>query len=52
MTKKDFEMIAAIVADIRNADDRAATATHFANKLSATNPRFDRARFIAACNAL
>lgn len=30
---------------------RQAIAEHFANELAATNPRFDRARFLAACLA-
>jgi len=31
----------------RNSDCRIAVANHFADKLADTNPRFDRARFIA-----
>lgn len=59
MTKKDFELIAGAVKRQRDSyaphwdanlframDDIART---FAAELARTNPRFDRARFLAAC---
>ena len=50
MTRRDFELIAAAV---RKASENGLTdhvATALARALAGTNPRFDRARFIAACN--
>ena len=61
MTKKDFELIAGTIRDLRLADDtiepprqisevhRQFVARRFANDLRATNPLFDRARFLKAC---
>lgn len=49
MTKKDFELIARIVAEIPDAGYRADTAIHFADALTKTNPRFNRSRFLSAC---
>jgi hypothetical protein len=59
MSKKDFELIA---GTIRTAELTAGHAEYascqvarsqmahaFADALAATNPRFDRARFVAAC---
>lgn len=50
MTKKDFELIA---QTIRQAELRPRCREHlardFAYNLATTNPRFDRARFVAAC---
>ena len=55
MTKKDFELIARVLrtarSDTPDATGRRVTAelaAAFADELAATNPRFDRARFIAA----
>lgn len=59
MTKKDFELIAAAIVSTRIPYDRVslsayqlmlgAVAESLANALATTNPRFDRARFLAAC---
>ena len=52
MTKKDFELIARILASPYCAEDQIAVravAYRFADALATTNPRFDRARFLAAC---
>ena len=62
MTKKDFELIAGAVRDIywRAVNDngmdedqaeepRELAAYALADALATTNPRFDRARFLAAC---
>ena len=49
-TKKDFIRAAQTVALISNAQARRAQAETLANEFAAQNPRFDRARFLAACN--
>lgn len=48
---RHFATIAAIIADHPgpSATVRRQMATHFANGLSNTNPKFDRARFLRAC---
>ena len=54
MTRKDFELIASTIrnmpshaASLRTARESCARA--FADALGATNPRFDKARFLKAC---
>ena len=57
MTKKDYELIAAAVrenAALTRRDDAfkaavADVAGSLAVALASDNPRFDRARFLAAC---
>jgi len=57
MTRKDYIMIAEIIAFnqeqfVEGEDGRTLLkilANQFANELQADNPRFDRARFLAAC---
>ena len=49
MSKKDFELIAAIVATLPEPT-RSFCAEAFSNRLGSTNPRFDSARFLKACN--
>jgi hypothetical protein len=51
MTKKHFQMIANVVREATYTHDgvRAKLAESFAAKLAAENPRFDAARFYAAC---
>lgn len=53
MTKKDFEIIAETIRDGReyfgSNTGHAQFASDFAQRLTETNPRFDRARFIMAC---
>jgi len=49
MTRKDFEIVAAIIADLDDDGIREHVANHFARKLAATNPRFDVSRFLKAC---
>jgi hypothetical protein len=62
MTKKDFELIARalkearmhwVIGEASDADSFRkgieAAATELANSLRSTNPRFDAARFLAAC---
>jgi hypothetical protein len=47
MTRKDFEMIAAVLS----ANDASAAMVHaMADALATTNSRFDRARFITAAS--
>ena len=59
MTRRDFELIAAVVRETEltagNADygdcevARGQVARAFAERLASTNPRFDRERFLSAC---
>jgi hypothetical protein len=57
MTNKDFEMIASCVHsadfgpldDWQTADRRLKHAQTLADNFALVNPRFDRAKFIAAC---
>lgn len=52
MTKSHFELIAERTRSFPDFEytlaGRARLADHFADALAATNPNFDRARFIAA----
>lgn len=47
---RHFATIAAIIAELRD-EDRQAMADFFVERLRGTNPRFDRRRFMLACNA-
>lgn len=49
MSKKDYELIARIIADIGDPELRALIAHHFADRLRAANPRFNIRIFLAAC---
>ena len=53
MTRKDYQLIAEVLNYSLDAiiDDMAlkALASNFADELALDNPRFDRARFLAAC---
>lgn len=54
MTKKDFELIVAVFAaePVQLLEDREIIenlAESLADALATTNPKFDRARFLAAC---
>lgn len=56
MSRKDFEMIARVLRETTGGPDmpeplRDHIARTFADELAATNPRFDRARFLKACGA-
>lgn len=62
MTRKDFNLIAAALNESRTivwdkaaeqavADQFAVTVAFVARALATTNPNFDVARFVAACNA-
>lgn len=52
MSKKDYELIASVLRGAKaytKPDDHVLLVGDFTNALATTNPRFDRARFIAAC---
>lgn len=51
MSKKDFELIADIINNsvISNPVDKIDLATDFADRLAQTNPRFQKDRFLVAC---
>lgn len=51
MTRKDFEAIAAIIAEVSATGGAGPEwlAERFAEVAKATNPRFDRDRFFRAC---
>lgn len=58
MTRRDYILIAKALADTRpNCGNRTMEdqwehdVQHMATALLNTNPRFDRARFVAACKA-
>ncbi len=46
---RHFAFIAAVLAEIDNKKQRNEMAGRFADACERTNPRFDRARFFAAC---
>ncbi len=48
MSKRHYEFIAQIIAQI-DSPDRAAIARRFGAEFLDSNPRFDLARFLAAC---
>jgi len=54
---RHFATIATFIAQMDHGPStfgqwsRDDIAAHFADKLAATNPKFDRARFLAACRA-
>jgi hypothetical protein len=50
MSRKDFVLIAkTILESSEDKESRQRLATAFINILAATNPRFDRERFLSAC---
>ena len=48
-TRKDFQMVADLLKDNPNTDDRKAKAKEYCDKFKAMNPRFDSGRFLKAC---
>jgi len=46
---RHFAFIAATIASMPGDIERRIAAIHFAHECAATNPKFDRARFLAAC---
>jgi hypothetical protein len=52
MTRKDFQLIADVIANVEFRDGGLSTLVDdFANALAQTNAAFDRKRFIAACQS-
>jgi hypothetical protein len=49
-TREHFELVAAVIATVANADTRKVMSLEWALKLSKTNDAFDSARFIKACD--
>ena len=51
MTKKDFELIARVLKYTRNVEPESHRlyVEAFASVLANTNPRFDHAKFVRAC---
>jgi uncharacterized membrane-anchored protein len=55
MQHRHFATIAAIIREMANGQDenlRGIVAFAFARELAATNPRFDRDRFLRACGVI
>lgn len=51
MTRKDYELIADVIANLKVSEaDQRHVAHAFAGALAGTNARFDRARFMEACD--
>lgn len=51
LTRHQFEEIAAIIAKVEDPTTRATLAVSLANALIKSNPRFDKIKFLEACNA-
>ncbi len=51
MTRRDFQLIAGVLAETRHIEEtsRVLYVDAFARVLAETNPRFDRGRFARAC---
>jgi hypothetical protein len=49
MTRKDFKAIAEVVANMTNREDAKLAAESLAIQCKKVNPRFDFAKFYAAC---
>ena len=49
MTRKHFKLIAETIANLPESM-RGVVAREFADMLAGTNPRFNRGRFLEACN--
>lgn len=50
MQRAQFELIAQIIRETESATLRNAMAQRFADGLRHTNARFDREKFLIACN--
>ena len=50
MTRKDFVLVAQTISHIKNVDKRKEMAELNATAFARSNPRFDRSKFLAACN--
>lgn len=51
MTRKDFKMVATVVAAIDDQKTRNEVALNFVSELHKLNERFDAVRFLSACKA-
>ena len=49
MSRKDFNLIASVIANFSGESAGQALAIAMANALRKTNPRFDTDRFLKAC---
>lgn len=49
MTRKDFKRRAADISALDNPVDREKIANMAADECAASNPRFDRVKFLLAC---
>ena len=49
-TKKDFIQAAKTILEIENSKKRKEIAEAYCTTFSQSNPRFDRAKFMTACN--
>lgn len=49
MSRKDFQLIADAIATIQDPNARKVAAIALADRLPDANPRFQRGRFLAAC---
>ena len=52
MTRQHFKLIAQVVSEIIDVQTRVKVAHIFADRLTATNPNFNRRRFLEACSVL
>jgi len=52
MTKQHFEMVARVVSQIADTEQRALTAWAFVREFEQANVRFDAKRFLAACGTV
>lgn len=50
MTRKDFVLIASVIAGIQDKQQRRSVAEAFAAALATTNSGFNRARFLKTCD--
>lgn len=49
MTRKHFKLLAAIIADIKNDDERSLMASKFGSVYASTNPLFNWDTWYKAC---
>ena len=52
MTRKDFVVLAATIANIANEAERAKFAMTMLPTLATSNPRFNAVAFLAACKVV
>ena len=49
-TKKDFIQAAKTISEIENSEKRKEIAENYCTTFAKSNPRFDKAKFLKACN--